>query len=252
MDIKFWLGYASEWLGAIAVTMIAGVSPLLKKVRQIEYRFPQREATFALSLFALIYLIAFQYFSNPAFDFAKKAAAVFAGGDLAEHMLLAVVCLVPFILALLLRGQPLKSIGWGKENLKSGATLGLLLALVTLFLRGKFTALLGGVSSEAGKSAPGLADLCGGGRNHLPRIYPIPPGFSAWLKLGMAGNCRVIPPLAIARQAMGDPFCRFLVYPGDCRSARIVAGMDHAQERACHRANPFPCGCRLVVIDLVD
>ena len=36
LDIKFWLGYASEWLGVIAVTMIAGVSPLLKKVRQIE------------------------------------------------------------------------------------------------------------------------------------------------------------------------------------------------------------------------
>ena len=150
MDIKFWLGYVSEWLGAIAVTMIAGVSPLLKKVRQIEYRFPQREATFALSLFALIYLVAFQYFTNPVFDFAKKAAALFAGGELAEHAFLAVVCLLPFILALILRGQPLKSFGWSRENLKPGATLGLLLALVTLFLRGKFTALLGGISSEQG------------------------------------------------------------------------------------------------------
>jgi len=150
LDIKFWLGYASEWLGVIAVTMIAGVSPLLKKVRQIEYRFPQREATFALSMFALIYLVAFQYFSNPALAFARKAAAVFAGGELAEKMLLAVVCLVPFLLALLLRGQPFKSIGWGRENLKAGATLGVLLALVTLFLRGKFTALLGGISSEQG------------------------------------------------------------------------------------------------------
>ena len=129
MDIKFWLGYASEWLGAIAVTMIAGVSPLLKKIRQIEYRFPQREATFALSLFALIYLIAFQYFTNPALAFAKKAATIFAGGELAEHTFLAVVCLVPFILALVLRGQPLKSMGWSKDNFKPGVTLGLLLAL---------------------------------------------------------------------------------------------------------------------------
>jgi len=150
LDIKFWLGYASEWLGVIAVTMIAGVSPLLKKVRQIEYRFPQREATFALSLFALIYLVAFQYFSNPALAFAKKAAAVFAGGELAEHMLLAVICLVPFLIALLLRGQPFKSLGWNQENLKASATLGLLLVLSTLFLRGKFSALLGGITAEQG------------------------------------------------------------------------------------------------------
>jgi len=150
LDIKFWLGYASEWLGALAVTMIAGISPLLKKVRQIEYRFPQREGTFALSLFALIYLVAFQYFSNPALSFARKATSAFVGGDLAEHMLLAIVCVVPFLLAMLLRGQPFKSIGWGKDNLRAGATLGVMLAVVTLFLRGKFTALLGGVSSEQG------------------------------------------------------------------------------------------------------
>jgi membrane protease YdiL (CAAX protease family) len=150
LDIKFWLGYVSEWLGALAVTMIVSVSPLLKKIRQVEYRFPQREATFALSLFALIYLVAFQYFTNPALAFAKKAASAFAGGELAEHMLLAAVCLVPFLLALLLRGQPFKSIGWAKDNLKAGATLGALLAVVTLFLRGKFTTLLNGISSEQG------------------------------------------------------------------------------------------------------
>lgn len=150
MDIKFWLGFLSEWLGAVAVTMIAGISPMLKKVRQIEYRFPKREATFALSLFALIYLVAFQYFTNPAVAFVKNAASAFVGGELAQHMLLAVICLVPFLLALLLRGQPFKSIGWGKDNLRAGATLGIMLAVVTLFLRGKFTALLAGVSSEQG------------------------------------------------------------------------------------------------------
>ena len=150
MDLKFWLGYASEWLGAIAVMMIAGVSPLFKKVRQLEYRFPQREATFALSVFALIYLIAFQYFSNPVFGFIKDAASAFAGGELADRMLLAVICLVPFILALFFRGQPLRSFGWGRENFKAGITAGLLLVAVTIFLRGKFTSLLHGVTPEQG------------------------------------------------------------------------------------------------------
>ncbi len=150
MNGIFWLGMLSEWLGAVAVTMIAGVAPIFKKVRQIEYRFPQREATFALSVFALIYLAAFQYYSNPAFGFVKDVAAVFAGGELAERMFLAVICLVPFILALVFRGQPLKSFGWGKDNFKVGVTLGLLLVVVTIFLRGKFTTLLHGITPEQG------------------------------------------------------------------------------------------------------
>jgi membrane protease YdiL (CAAX protease family) len=150
VDLKFWLGYASEWLGAVAVVMIAGVSPMLKKVRQIEYRFPQREVTFTLSIFALVYLIAFQYYSNPFLGFIKSASSIFAGGELAERALLALVCLLPFIAALFLRGQPLKSFGWGRENFKAGATVGLMLVVLTVFLRGKFMPLLNGVSAEQG------------------------------------------------------------------------------------------------------
>lgn len=152
MDISAWVGYASEWLGAIAVVMIASISPILKSVRRIEFRFPKREATFALSLFALVYFFAFQFFSNKIFDFLKTAAAGFPGGELAQRMLLAVVSLVPFILALMARGQPLKSIGWGRDNLRSGLTLGLLLVVLTIFLRGKFLTLLGGLQ-------PGQAGL---------------------------------------------------------------------------------------------
>jgi membrane protease YdiL (CAAX protease family) len=151
LDLKYWLGFVSEWLGVIAVVMIAGASPLLKNIRQIEFRFPRREATFSLSLFALIYLIAFQYFSNPLLGFLLKAASIFVGGELAQRMMLAVVCLIPFILALVLRGQPLKSIGWGTANLKAGLTVGFMTVVLTIFLRGKFLTLLSGISPEQGK-----------------------------------------------------------------------------------------------------
>jgi len=60
-DLKFWLGYLSEWLGVIAVVMIAGTSPMLKKIRRIEFRYPRREATFALIFFALIFFFAFLF-----------------------------------------------------------------------------------------------------------------------------------------------------------------------------------------------
>ena len=43
MEPKFWLGYLSEWLGVLAVMMIAGISPLLKRMRWIDFRFPRRE-----------------------------------------------------------------------------------------------------------------------------------------------------------------------------------------------------------------
>jgi hypothetical protein len=38
IDPNFWLGYLSEWLGVIAVVMIAGISPMFKKIRRIEFR----------------------------------------------------------------------------------------------------------------------------------------------------------------------------------------------------------------------
>ena len=156
MDKLAWLGYVIEWMGAIAVVMIAGTSPLFKSIRRIDFRFPRREATFALSVFALCYLIAFQFFSNSIFQFLLDFSKNLPGGELAQRTLLAVICLIPFLLATVLRGQPLKSIGWGKANFKPGLTLGFLLIIITIVLRGKFTALLHGITSEQG----GLLLVC--------------------------------------------------------------------------------------------
>ncbi|PKO01824.1 MAG: hypothetical protein CVU43_10850 [Chloroflexi bacterium HGW-Chloroflexi-5] len=150
MDKLAWLGFVIEWMGAFAVVMIAGTSPLLKLIRRIDFRFPRREATFALSVFALSYFFAFQYFANPIFQFLLDFSKILPGGELAQRTLLAVICLVLFLLATFLRGQPLKSIGWSKANLRPGLTLGLLLVIITIVLRGKFSTLLQGVSPEQG------------------------------------------------------------------------------------------------------
>ena len=102
MDLKYWLGFLSEWLGVVAVVMIAGTSPLLKNIRRIEFRYTKRAATYSLSLFALSYLIAFQYFSNSIFDFLRNLANYFGGSELAQRMILAVACLILFLLAMIL------------------------------------------------------------------------------------------------------------------------------------------------------
>ncbi len=150
VDMKFWLGYLSEWLGVIAVVMIAGTSPMIKKIRRIEFRFPRREATFSLILFALIFFFAFQFFSNPIFEFLRTFAAALQGGEIAQRMLLALFSLIPVILLMAVRGQPLKSAGWSKENTRAGLTLGVVLLILVVFLRGKFLPLLQGISNEKG------------------------------------------------------------------------------------------------------
>ncbi|HOV06648.1 MAG TPA: CPBP family intramembrane metalloprotease [Anaerolineaceae bacterium] len=150
VDMKFWLGYLSEWLGVIAVVMIAGTSPMIKKIRRIEFRFPRREATFSLILFALIFFFAFQFFSNPIFEFLRTFAAALQGGEIAQRMLLALFSLIPVILLMVVRGQPLKSAGWSKENTRAGLTLGVVLLILVVFLRGKFLPLLQGISNEKG------------------------------------------------------------------------------------------------------
>ena len=131
----------------VAVVMIAGISPMLKKVRRVEFKYPRRESNFALTLFVLIYVFAFIYFSTEIFNFLKTIASGLPGGEYAERMILALIALLPFIIALIARGQPLKSAGWGRENSRVGLIVGLMLAVLTIFLRGKFMTIIAGVNN---------------------------------------------------------------------------------------------------------
>ena len=160
LDSRFWLGYFSEWLGTIAVVMIAGISPLIKKIRRIDFRYPRREAVFALILFAIIFFFAFLFYSNPAFDPLRNFSGALAGSATAQRMLLAGIATVPLLIMLIARGQPPKSIGWSKENIRASLTLGIVLVVLVIFLRGKFTTLLNGITAEQGSLLFVLLILC--------------------------------------------------------------------------------------------
>jgi membrane protease YdiL (CAAX protease family) len=149
-DPKFWLGYLSEWLGVIAVVMIAGISPMFKKIRRIEFRYPRRDATFALIVFALMFFFAFMFFTNQLFEPLRDFAGAFPGGEYSQRMFVALIAIVPVIILLIVRGQPPKSTGWSKENTRANITLALMLVILVIFLRGKFIPLLQGVSTEQG------------------------------------------------------------------------------------------------------
>lgn len=150
MDLASWIPYLSEWLGVIAVTMIASASPALKKMRRVEYVFTRREFNYALFIFAIEYVFAFQFFSNKFFAPLRSFAGQFWGGEAAERTLLAVICVVPFVIALVARKQPWKALGWNNANLRSALSVGLLLAVLTVFLTGKFSTVIKGVSKEQG------------------------------------------------------------------------------------------------------
>jgi len=65
-------------------------------------------------------------------------------------MLIALIALVPLIILLIVRGQLPKSAGWSKDNIRANLTLAVVLIILVIFLRGKFTTLLQGISIEQG------------------------------------------------------------------------------------------------------
>lgn len=150
MDLTYWLGYCIQWISTAAVVMIAGISPALKRIKPIQFRYPRREATYALSLFALIYLLAFQFFSGKLFASVREATSSLPGGETGQRMILAAAALLLFLAALAFRKQPFFSAGWQKQNLRPGLMVGVLLVMLIVFLSGKFSVLLKGVSSTTG------------------------------------------------------------------------------------------------------
>jgi len=148
LDWNYWVANLSEWLGVIAVVMIAGISPAAKRVRRVEYQFPQREFTYVAVLYAVIYTFAYLFFTNSIFDFLRTFAGRFSGGETAERALVALIALLPFVIAVIARGQPFKSLGWHSANTRVALSIGFMLALLTVFLRGKFMTLLAGISKE--------------------------------------------------------------------------------------------------------
>jgi membrane protease YdiL (CAAX protease family) len=68
--------------------------------------------------------------------------------DQSERLLVAAGALVPVIVALWRRKQPVRSAGWSREKLNAALQLGLALAFFSIFLRGKFNAVVSGLNSE--------------------------------------------------------------------------------------------------------
>jgi membrane protease YdiL (CAAX protease family) len=157
LNINPILAIISEWLGVIAVTLILGLNPIFRRP-QVGFRYPRREGLVSFFLYILILILAFVFYSgtaNPALVRANTAQDVQY-----QRLFLAGLSLIPFVLALTVRKQPMRSTGWSRQMLRPGLELGLALAFLTIFLRGKIYSLMAGVTPAEGYALLASAGLC--------------------------------------------------------------------------------------------
>lgn len=141
MDIYPFVSQISEWLGVLAVAMLAGISPRFTR-RPLVFRYPARERTFALAvaIFAIIAAFIFWALVKPSSDSNSIPPL--------PRLILAALCALPVIGALRLRGQPVRSAGWGSQTLRPAVYLGLAAGVLAVFLRGRMFNILNGVNSD--------------------------------------------------------------------------------------------------------
>ena len=131
----------AEWIGAVAVAMIAGISPKFTRTKLV-FKYPRREGVVALGVFGFGLLTAAMLAAFPAASIGGLP------GELTRYLEIALISLVPVGVALWRRKQPVRSAGWGREKLSAALQLGLALAFFSIFLRGKFSAVVNGLSTN--------------------------------------------------------------------------------------------------------
>ncbi len=138
----------AEWIGVIALGMLAALSPKLQKARPLQFLYPHREAsiTFSMNIAVFVFsLLVFKYFFTSVTEFTTLDQNV-----LSQKMILDLIVLLVFGVALIFRKQPLRSALWGKEALRGNLEYALLITALVIFLRGKIFTLINGIETAEG------------------------------------------------------------------------------------------------------
>jgi len=135
-----------ELMGVVGITMLLGLSPRFLR-RPLAFQFPRREAIISFSL-ALVVGVGLWiiYARLPTTLPSVPKTFQFSLDQLLRQLMVAVVIALPFVAAMIIRGQPWRSAGLGRQTLQPSLQLGLALGLITIFLRGKLYSILGGLS----------------------------------------------------------------------------------------------------------
>lgn len=139
---------AAEWIGVVALGMLAGLSPQQQKIRPLQFLFPHREVLVTSALNAAMFIfgiILYRYFFTASTNLAEINLE--AGW---QRIILDFTALLVFLAALLSRKQPVRSALWSREGIKSGLQFGLLIAALIIFLRAKISAITNGIETVEG------------------------------------------------------------------------------------------------------
>ncbi len=139
MTIAQILLHVSEWLGVGSLTWIAGLSPRFHR-RPINFIYQRRENIISFSLYTLALLLGF--FVRIEFQQANSFTLYSLSNEIFLRLLLAIVLLAPFVIALIYRRQPVRTLGWGKATLRPALQLGLGLIILVIFLHGKIFSII--------------------------------------------------------------------------------------------------------------
>jgi membrane protease YdiL (CAAX protease family) len=147
--------FVTEWLGAIAVAWLIGFSRRFQ-IPEVGFRYARRDGIVALSLSLLIIIFSLLYYTTikpPLFPQPLRITPA-PVHDLLQALILAGVCLLPFLVALVARDQPIRSIGWNPALLTPGLQMGMAMALLTIFLRNRVMFVLSGLATPVIGSLP--------------------------------------------------------------------------------------------------
>lgn len=146
MDLRYYVGFLSEWMGVIAVAWLLSLSPRFQKP-PVGFRYARRDGLVALALYGLILVFAVIFYStnSPVFrePFFLAPAPLH---NPVQALLVAGLCLLPFIAALVIRKQPARSAGWNPPLLSPSLQAGFAMAFLTIFLRNRVMDVLGGLA----------------------------------------------------------------------------------------------------------
>lgn len=148
MDTTLLLTHAAEWLGVSAFAWILALIPALKTPPVI-FKYARRDGMIALFLGASTLLFAVALSPVGLSGSIDRWLPVSGPASALLHpLVLAALSLLPFIAALLTRGQPALSAGWSAKRMRAGLQTGLTVVLLTVFLRNRVLDIVGGLKTD--------------------------------------------------------------------------------------------------------